>query len=123
MARMPCIVIHCKDIDMNAELPGAITAFFEASNGAADEAWDHCFEEQAVVRDESRTHQGREAIRAWLQEAQRKYAFRAEPLSVEAQDSGLKVRAAVSGSFPGSPIQLDYFFVLHNGRIASLEIQ
>jgi hypothetical protein len=33
------------------------------------------------------------------------------------------VATKVSGSFPGSPITLDFVFRLENGKIASLDIQ
>jgi len=107
---------------MNVQLPDSIAAFFAVSNGANASALERCFTESAVVRDENHTHQGHDAIRAWLREAKRKYAYTVEPLDVVQQDATVKVRAKVSGNFPGSPVELDHVFRLTGGRIEFLEI-
>jgi len=107
---------------MNIQLPDSIAAFFEVSNGADALAVERCFTETAVVHDESHAHQGHESIRAWLREAQRKYAYTVEPLAVAQQDSTFKVRARVSGNFPGSPVELDHVYELTSGRIDVLKI-
>ena len=107
---------------MNVQLPDSIAAFFEVSNGAKPSVLERCFTENAVVHDENHTHQGHDAIRAWLLEAKRKYAYTVEPLDVVQQDSTVKVCAKVSGNFPGSPVELDHVFRLTGGRIEFLEI-
>jgi hypothetical protein len=107
---------------MNVQLPDSITAFFEVSNGAKASALERCFTENAIVHDENHTHQGHDAIGAWLREAKRKYAYTVEPLDVVHQDSTVTVRAKVSGSFPGSPVELNHVFRLSGGRIEFLEI-
>lgn len=108
---------------MNIPLPDSVTTFFQASNGAAVSALDDCFTEDAVVSDEGHTHRGHAAIRAWRQEARRKYAYSVEPLDVTQQDSSVTVRTRVVGNFPGSPVQLEHVFRLVDGRIESLEIR
>jgi hypothetical protein len=35
----------------------------------------------------------------------------------------VRLRAKVTGSFPGSPVELDYLFMLANDKIASLKIE
>ena len=107
---------------MNVQLPDSIASFFEVSNDAKISALERCFTENAVVHDEKHTHQGHDAIRAWLQEAKRKYAYTVEPLDVVQQDSIVKVRAKVWGNFPGSPVELNHVFRLTGGRIEFLEI-
>lgn len=107
---------------MSVQLPDSITIFFQVSNGAEVSALRHCFTEDAVVRDESHTHQGHEAIQTWLLEARRKYAYSVEPLDIEQQGSNAKVQAKVTGNFPGSPVRLEHVFQLAGGRIESLEI-
>ena len=108
---------------MNVQLPRSIAAFFAMSNGAEVPALEQCFTEDAVVRDEKRVHEGPEAIRVWLWEAQRRFAYTVEPLDAVQQDFTLEVRARVSGNFPGSPVELDHVFRLAGDRIASLEIR
>jgi hypothetical protein len=107
---------------MNVQLPDSIASFFQASNGSKAPALEQAFTENAVVHDENRTHQGHDAIRAWLREAKRKYAYTVEPLDVVHQGSTVKVRTRVSGNFPGSPVELIHVFRLTGGRIESLEI-
>ena len=107
---------------MNLQMPDSIASFFEVSNGAEASALEQCFSESAVVRDENQTHQGHDAIRAWLREARHKYAHTVEPLDVVQQGSTVKVRARVSGNFPGSPLELNHVFRLAGDRIELLEI-
>jgi hypothetical protein len=108
---------------MSIDLPDSIATFFQMSNGSAEaSALRHCLDENAVVRDEDRTYRGHEAIQAWLLEAKRKYAFTVEPLRVAQQGSSVRVRARVSGNFPGSPVELEHVFRLGGGKIESLEI-
>jgi hypothetical protein len=55
------------------------------------------------------THRGRDAIREWMAD--------------EAQQYGkTQVTAHAVGDFPGSPIDLRFFFVLANDKVAELEI-
>lgn len=107
---------------MNVQLPASIASFFEMSNGADVPALEHCFTANAIVHDENHAHQGHEAIRAWLREARRKYAYTVEPLDVAQQDTIVKVRARVSGNFPGSPAQIGHVFRLNGDRIEDLRI-
>jgi hypothetical protein len=106
---------------MTVQLPDSITTFLEISNGS-EASLEQCFTENAVVHDENHAHHGYAAIRSWLQEAQRKYAYTVAPLDFVAKGSAVKVRARVAGSFPGSPIDLEYAFRLAGGRIEFLEI-
>jgi ketosteroid isomerase-like protein len=107
---------------MTISLPEPIAAYFKASNDADDARLVPCFAQDAIVRDESHTHQGHEAIRRWLREAKRKYEYSVEPLSVAQDGAHVTVAGKVSGNFPGSPVQLDYVFELRDGKIQSLEI-
>ena len=89
---------------MNVQLSDSIATSFAVSNGAEASALEQCFTENAVVHDENQTHQGHEAIRAWLREVKSKYAYTVEPQDVVKQDSTVKVRAKVSGpTFPEAP--------------------
>ena len=107
---------------MNVQMPDSIASFFDLSNGADALALERFFTENAVVHDENQTHQGHEAIRAWLQEAKRKYVYTVEPLHVFQRDSTVTVRARISGNFPGGPVELNHVFRLAGGKIEFLEI-
>jgi len=103
------------------KLPEPIAAYFQA-DAHAGEAITQCFTEQAVVKDEGRTHSGHAAIKAWKLDASSKYSYTSEPIDLEEKDGGYVVTSRVTGNFPGSPVDLRYVFALERGKIASLEI-
>lgn len=107
---------------MAIKLPTPIDVYFTSGNADDTVALDTCFSAVAVVRDEARTIEGLAAIKAWRIETKSKYNFTAEPLALAERDGKIVVTAKVSGSFPGSPINLDHTFELHGGRIVSLKI-
>lgn len=107
---------------MTIALPAPITAFFNAHNSGETEHLLDLFTADAVVADESHEYRG-EAIRGWMDDAVSKYSpLRADVASVASLDDQTDVLATVSGSFPGSPVQLCYRFVLREGKISSLAI-
>jgi hypothetical protein len=81
-----------------------------------------CFAADAVVRDENATRHGRIEIRRWATETIQKYKFQFKPLSADERDAETILSVEVSGSFPGSPITLDYRFTIANDKIKSLLI-
>jgi len=107
---------------MDHPLPPVFTAYFAADAAADADALAACFRPDATVLDEGRRHAGPEAVKNWMQEAKAKYHYTAEPLRWTRQGQTVTVSVRVSGSFPGSPIELTYLFVLPGDRIASLEI-
>src|SRR5262245_52164357 len=102
-------------------LPQPIAAYFTADevNG---EAVSQCFTENAVVKDEGHTHQGRAAIKAWKVDVSTKYKYTCEPLACEEKDGKTVVTCHLVGDFPGSPVDLRFFFKLEGDKIASLEV-
>ncbi len=106
---------------MSLDLPLPVAAYFAANNRDGD-AVARCFPEQAVVKDEGHTYAGRAAIRRWKAAASAKYNYTSEPFAVEHKDGKTVVTGRVAGDFPGSPVDLRYFFVLDDDKIASLEI-
>ena len=109
---------------MSLELPEPIDAYFAADRAERGdgEAAARCFTDDAVVRDEGSTYTGRAAIRKWKADSSNKYDYTSEPIGLEEQDGRIIVTSRVTGSFPGSPIDLRYFFGLDGDRIAFLEI-
>lgn len=107
---------------MNIQLAHPINSYFDISNGIDPTGLKECFTPDAVVLDEGGTHQGLPAITTWFLDTRKKYNFQAKPLSVARNDTHEIVVAEVSGNFPGSPIQLSYAFLLHEGKIQSMEI-
>ncbi len=107
---------------MAIKLPAPIDIYFTSGNANDAAALEQCFAADAMVRDEARTLEGLAAIKAWRVETKRKYNFTAEPLAIVERDGKIVVTAKVSGSFPGSPIDLDHIFEVQGDRIVSLEI-
>lgn len=108
---------------MSIHLPDAVSIFFDVSNGADASGLRHILAADAVAHDEGRTHEGCQAIQAWLQEAQRKYQYHVAPMAVRSQDEWVTVVTKASGNFPGSPLQLEHVFRMTGDLIQSVEIR
>ncbi len=106
---------------MSIHLPEPIDAYFTADRSDSD-AVAGCFADNAVVNDEGHTYSGLAAIKQWKADASRKYTYTSEPFACEDKDGKTIVTSRLTGNFPGSPVDLRYFFGLEGGRIASLEI-
>ena len=102
-------------------LPKPVAAYFAADRGDS-ETLSHCFTENAVVKDEGQTHKGRAAIKQWKADASAKYDYTSEPVACEQRDRKTIVTSRLTGNFPGSPVNLRFFFKLEGEKIASLEI-
>ncbi|MFN3320699.1 MAG: nuclear transport factor 2 family protein [Allorhizobium sp.] len=107
---------------MSNTMTGPVKAYFEGRNARDFALALSGFSNDAVVRDESRTHRGTQEIRAWMMETIAAYDDRSDLLNVEADDDTVIATAEVSGNFPGSPITLRYRFVTAHDMITSLEI-
>jgi ketosteroid isomerase-like protein len=112
-----------KETSMSIQLPEPIAAYIAAENSGDPAALARCFARDAVVRDEGRTITGPAAIRQWKAETMRKYRHSMEALALAQADGLTIVTNRLTGSFPGSPIELEFVFGLAPGRIASLEIR
>jgi hypothetical protein len=106
---------------MTLELPKPINAYF-AADKIDGEAVSQCFTEQAVVKDEGHTYQGRAAIERWKTAATAKYQYTCEPIACAREGAKSVVTCRLTGNFPGSPADLRFFFELDGDKIASLEI-
>lgn len=102
-------------------LPEPIAAYFKADQHDG-EAIIRCFTEQAIVKDEGRTHYGSAAIKAWKIDASSKYTHTSEPFAIVEGDGGYLVTSRLTGNFPGSPLDLRFAFRLERDKIAYLEI-
>ena len=98
-----------------------MAAYFIAV-GLDGEAVARCFTDDAVVQDEGHTYHGRAAIKKWKEDASAKYVYTSEPLACEQQDAKVVVTCRLTGNFPGSPVDLRFFFELSGEKIASLAV-
>jgi len=106
---------------MTLNFPKPIANYFQADE-LNSEAVAGCFTENAVVKDEGHTYQGRPEIKKWKDDTSAQYVYTCEPLQIETQDDQVVVTCRLTGNFPGSPANLRYFFELQGEQIASLEI-
>lgn len=96
----------------------SIRAYFDA-HGATPL---HAFAPDATVEDDGHRHVGHASIDAWWRDSEARYQAVAEPLDVRVEDGTHRVRAKVTGTFPGSPITLTFAFRMKDDRIAALAI-
>ena len=115
-------VFLTKGITMTLDLPQPIAAYFTADKSDSD-AVSRCFTKTAVVQDEGHTYRGRTAIKQWKAEASSKYQYTSEPFACEHDGEKFVVTSRLTGNFPGSPVNLRFFFGLEGEQIASLEIK
>jgi SnoaL-like domain len=104
-------------------LPMIIATYLAAANEGRDDSASACFTENARVQDENHDHVGHTAIRQWVSEATAKYHPKTEILHVTENEGTYLVSTRVSGSFPGSPVELDFSFTLADEKISNLSIQ
>ena len=107
---------------MSAALPRTIQDYIDASNAHDMQSILACFADEATVRDENTTHRGKIDIERWATETIEKYKFQFKPLTTKERDDETVVSVEISGTFPGSPISLNYRFTLTSDKIASLII-
>jgi hypothetical protein len=74
---------------MTLDLPEPIAAYFTADKDDSD-AISQCFTENAVVKDEGRTYNGRAAIKEWKADGSTKYRYTSELLACERKDCRLQ---------------------------------
>lgn len=104
------------------KMPAPVQAYFDADRSADGACPAGAFAPDAVVRDEGRSHTGREAIVAWWRAAKAEYRHRSEPCEILEEGATTTILARVTGRFPGSPALLTFAFRLDDGRIGALEI-
>ena len=107
---------------MSVSLPPPVDLYVKIENSGDVEALSECFASDATVRDEGHTYEGLAAIKEWKADTKTKYNHTVVPLEVADRDGKTVLKAKLSGSFPGSPVTLEFSFVLEDGKIVSLEI-
>jgi hypothetical protein len=108
---------------MSIHLPPPIDLYIRIENSGDVDVLSECFVSNATVRDESHTYQGLAAIKEWKADTKKKYSHSIAPLEVSDRDGKVILKAQLTGNFPGSPVTLEFSFVLSDGKIASLEIR
>jgi hypothetical protein len=111
-----------KESPMSLDLPDPVATYLAAEKAKDADMLALCFADDALVHDEGHDYRGVDAIRSWKREADAKYRYVLEPLDASVNDKTTRLRARLTGDFPGSPVELDFNFMLANNKISSLRI-
>ncbi len=103
-------------------LPEIIEKLVMAQNNFDSTAYADCFADNAIVFDEGKNHQGKEAIKTWNELTNAEYSTTLEPVDFQQNGDKSVLIVKVSGTFDGSPLLFDYHFEIQNERITSLKI-
>lgn len=104
------------------KLPDIINQMIQAQNNWDSALYASCFTEDARVHDEGHTYNRRQQIKHWIDEANKKYRTKMEPIDYVVSGTACVLTATVSGTFPGSPIILKYHVELQDMKIILLKI-
>ncbi len=107
---------------MSVQLPSPVDTYIASENAGDMDALAACFAADAIVHDEGRAIKGPAAIKQWMTDAREKYHHTVEPVAVTTKDGKIVMTGKVSGTFPNSPVNLDFAFGVTDGKITSLEI-
>ena len=108
---------------MSIQLPIPIERYVQIANSGTPEAASECFAPDATGYDEGETHEGVAAIRNWMAATKKKYGHTITPLELAERGGQSILKARLTDNFPGSPITVNFSFVLAGGKIRSLEIR
>jgi hypothetical protein len=107
---------------MPLDLKPPVSTYFEARNAHDGARTAALFTADGRVHDERHDHRGREAIQAWAEATSRQYRMTQTPKEAREEDGPTVVRAEVAGTFPGSPIELGFRFLVEGELIRELKI-
>jgi hypothetical protein len=107
---------------MPIQLPASIERYVQIANSGTPEAVPECFAADAIVRDEGQTYEGMAAIMNWMAATKKKYGHTVTPLELTERGGQSVLKARLAGGFPGSPITVNFNFVLVAGKIRALQI-
>ena len=108
---------------MSIQLPDPIEHYIRIENSGALEAVPDCFTADAIVHDEGQIFEGVAAIKNWMATTKEKYGHTVAPLELAERDGQSVLKAKLTGNFPGSPITVNFSFMMAGGKIRSLEIR
>ncbi|SFA93656.1 Ketosteroid isomerase homolog [Pseudomonas sp. NFIX10] len=106
-----------------SSLAPAIAGYIAAANARDSSAVTRFFTEDANVFDEGQHRVGTQAIAQWMEDTAQRFQPRVEVLNVQQRTGKVLVQNLISGTFPGSPLELRYTFRLdEQGKISRLDI-
>lgn len=103
-------------------LPKVIAYLVQAQDHFDSNAYADCFSKTASVFDEGKTYNGHKEIEQWISHNNEKYKTVMKPIAYKESGTTGILSAEISGTFPGSPIVLQYHFEFAGGLIELLKI-
>jgi hypothetical protein len=107
---------------MSIQLPAPVERYIHIENSSALEAVPECFAPGAIVHDEGQKYEGVNAIKNWMATTKKKYGHTVTALDLVEGDGQTVLTARLAGNFPGSPVTVNFNFVLAGGKIHALKI-
>lgn len=104
------------------QLPKTVAALVNAQERFDSVAYANCFAETAIIVDEGHTYTGRKEIERWVADTNQQFNTMMKPVSYEEKGATGVLKAEVSGTFPGSPVLLNYHLEMTAGLIQLLRI-
>jgi len=108
---------------MPITIPAIVQTYVDTTNRLDTERFIGLFADNACVHDEGHYYCGIRAIREWLESTNKKYKFSMKPLIVKESGNDISMTAEMTGTFPGSPVKLQFDFAFHNNKITKLYIK
>ena len=108
---------------MSTNLPPLLASYVESMNANDSAAFIANFAADAIVHDEGHDYRGTAAIKAWIEEAHRKYQPKLEVTGVTETAGSAVITGLVSGTFDGSPLELHHHLTIAGGKIMVLAIK
>src|SRR5258708_15339042 len=102
---------------MSIQLLAPIDRYVQIANSGTAEAAPECFALDATVYDEGQTYEGVAAIKHWMAATKKKYGHTITPLDLAERGGQSVLKARLTGNFAGSPITVNFRFVLADGKI------
>ena len=97
-----------------------LSRFVESMNHQDSTGFGACFAAGAIVEDEGKTHRGLDEIKTWIEAAFVEARPLLEVTEFHPADGGSVITGIVSGTFPGSPVVLNYHLTHDADRITGL---
>jgi hypothetical protein len=108
---------------MSIQLTPLLASYVASMNAHDSAAFSDLFAPDAMVHDEGHVHRGIAAIKAWIEEAHRKYQPTLEVTGVTETGGETVLSGLVSGTFDGSPLELHHHLTIAGGKITALTIK
>ena len=108
---------------MSTTLTPLLASYVASMNANDSAAFSANFATDAIVHDEGHEHRGIAAIKAWIEEAHRKYQPTLEVTGVTESGGETVLTGLVSGTFDGSPLELHHHLTIESNRIIALSIK